>query len=331
MSVFAENKSPEKTGLTGRLHQWFKDEHAVGLDIGGGVVAAAHFARQKDGLVVDALAAEKTPPNLSIKEQAQCLHAFWRKHKLPTRTVCTSLHSPSLIVRSFSYTNVLENELKNVLPLEAEEALQLPQDDISFSWQLNPLSDRKNEISGTLIAAPRSIVRDHIRMIKAAGLYPVNVEIACSAVINLYAFARPEVTAPVCLVNLNSRLADIVIVSGKTVLPRVVLSSNPDGWNRGLDHLSDSIQSTLLHYQLKLKGAPIARLLLSGGERPAELAAQLSACTEVPVETWNPFASGKIRLEKHLQQSAAAGGDDRSHLAVCLGLGLRHPKHKIVE
>jgi Tfp pilus assembly PilM family ATPase len=323
------DKTKESVSFSGRMQRWLKDEHAVGLDICDGRAVAAHFVEHKGGLLLNALATETFDPGLSEKKIAQRIRSFWKQNQFPTRTVCTSLHSPSLIVRSFSFTNVLESELENVLSLQAEEALQLPIEDVSFSWQLNPDADRTEKISGTLIAVPRRVVRSHIRMITAAGLYPVNVEIACSAIINLYAYSTPQASAPVCLVSLTSHMAGIVMLANGASWPRVVFSSNNCGWGGNLSYLIESIKSALLQYQLKAKGAPASRLLLTGSEPLEKLVPPLAQQTGLPVEIWNPFETQHIQLAKHLKKNTFPDDPASPNLAVGLGLGLHHPKKEL--
>ncbi len=323
------DKTRESVSFAGRMQRWLKDEHAVGLDICDGRVVAAHFVQRKGGLQLDALATVTYSPDLSEKKLAQTIHAFWKQNKFPTRTVCTCLHSPSLIARSFSFTNVLESELENVLSLQAEEALQLPLDEVSFSWQFNPAPDRTDRISGTLIAVPRRVVRSHIRMINAAGLYPVNVEIACSAIINLYAFTAPQNSAPVCLVSLTSHMAGIVMLGNGAAWPHLVFSSNNAGWGGNLSYLIENIKSALLHCQLKIKGAAASKLLLTGSEPLEKLVPPIAQQTGLPVEIWNPFEARHIQLAKPLKKNLLQDDPESPNLAVGLGLGLHHPKMEL--
>ena len=50
------------SGLSGRLHRWAKNEHAVGLDVNDGQIVASHFTGHNGGLLLDALAMETVDP-----------------------------------------------------------------------------------------------------------------------------------------------------------------------------------------------------------------------------------------------------------------------------
>jgi len=329
------NRSDEKKrwldrGLPGRLHHWAKDEHAVGLDINDGLIVASHFVEHKDDWALSALASEVIDPALSEKELAHCIRSFWKKNKLPTRTVSTCLHTPSLIARFFSYTNVLQDELPRVLSLEAEEALQLPPEKIALSWHLNPKAERSGEISGALVATPRKTVSDHIRLMQASGLYPVNVEIGCSAIINLYDFLNEDTGhSTVCLVNLTAHMAEIVILSAGAAYPRIVFSSSEKGWQDNLEYLIENIQSALLHYQLKIKGDSIDKLLLVGCPQQNNVAGRIADALNIPVERWNLTSEEKIASFLHSKKAHLPEKMDALNLAAGLGLGLRRPKKEL--
>ena len=328
MNRLTQKEKLLRTGLSGRLHHWVKDEHAVGLDVNDGHIVASHFVKHKGDLLLNTLAAEAVAPDLSEKELARTIRSFWKKNKLPTRTVCTCLHASSLIARSFSYTNVSPDELPRVLTLEAEEALQLPLEQIALSWHLNP--NGNNEISGTLIAAPRRTVQSHIKLMQASGLYPISVEIDCSAVVNLFAFVNTETTpSPVCLINLTAQMAGVVVLSDESAYPRIVFSSNPNGWQDNSTYLIQNIDSALLHYQLRIKGDPVSKLLFTGDPQPDHFMKKIAEDMTLPVEKWNPISDGNVPTSTHLKKTLSTEEMEPFNLAAALGLGLCHPKGEL--
>ncbi len=114
------------------------EEDVAGLDINYGRVVASHFSRTGSDLWMDRLAAGEFSPQLSDRQIAAWLRSFWKKEKLPTRTVRTCLHSRSLIVRYFNYRNLNIDELPQTLSLEAEEAPAAAVDELVFDRHLNP-------------------------------------------------------------------------------------------------------------------------------------------------------------------------------------------------
>ncbi|MFA6172527.1 MAG: pilus assembly protein PilM [Kiritimatiellales bacterium] len=275
------------------------EEDVIGLDINYGRVVAAHFSKNGNGLQMDRLAAGEFSPELTDRQVAAWLRAFWKKEKLPSRTVRTCLHSRALMVRYFCYKNLSADELPQTLSLEAEEALQQPADELCFDWHLNPSGTGPDgtvsELSGILAAVPRKTVIRHLNLIRASGLYSVNVEISCSALYNFYTRLREAADmSPVCLINLADRTADIIMLSSSGTYPRTLFSAN-DRWEGNLDYLLENIQNALLYYHLKTNQYPIEKIVLIGRIPDKEsFPRTLEKNTSLPVSIFDPAAEPRM-------------------------------------
>ncbi len=329
MTSHSTEKKPPTLHPKGRLSRWLKDEYAVGLDLTDDYIAAAYFGMHGGKPRLRNLIAEPYDPELSEHDLARFIHSFWKRNKLPTWMACTCLHSSSLIVRPFVYTNVLSDELTQVLNLEAEEALQLPAADIALSWQLNPPPLSGPKISGALVAAPRRIVSRHIRLMQSAGLYPVNVDATFSAALNLYNFLHPQPGVPVTgIITLTAHMAEIIILSAGSIYPRILYSSGQSGWTQNPGHLIESIESALLHFQLKVKGEPVQKLLLSGGPDESGFLQKMKEALPVPIERWNPLEKNEIPLAAGFKKTGFAQMPGAMNLTTVLGLGLQRPRRE---
>lgn len=302
-------------------------EKTVGLDINFGRIVAACFAPGEDAPVLKKLAAVRYDPELSDNKLAGVLRHFWRKERLPSRTVCTCLHSRALAIRPFSYKNLTLDELPSALALEAEEALQKHAGEIALDWHLTPTapdaSGRRTELAGTLVAAPLKTVQRHLDLLKAAGLYAISVETSSTALYRLYCFlTRHEAPVPMCVVGLGERTADILMCSNGNSYPRTVFSAG-DGWDSNVDYLVKNIQDALLYYDLKRKHAPVARILLTGLlDGQAALQTRLQEETRLPVEIWDVVT----QMERAGVVSAVRKGTGGPYSpATAIGLGLRKP------
>ena len=302
-------------------------EHAIGLDISYGRMAAAFFV-EGNPTVLKRLAVAEYDPDLPDKELARKIRAFWKKEKLPSRTVCTCLHSRALAIRPFSYKNLTREDLPHALMLEAEEALQKKPEEIAMDWHLAPTgpdeeTGLRTELFGLLAAAPRKTVQRHLNLIKAAGLYSISVEPSCSAAHRCYAFLRhDQAPEPVCLINLADRTADIVVCSNGNCYPRTLFSAD-GGWKNNLNYLAGNIQDALLYYELKGRHAPIRQIVLTGSlPDPAGLIARLQQTTTLPVgilDVFNGLEKTGTRLDIFRDIPSTYS------LTTALGLGLRRP------
>ncbi|QHI70509.1 type IV pilus biogenesis protein PilM [Tichowtungia aerotolerans] len=295
-------------------------EQVVGLDINDGQITAAWFQAGNLHAGLKNIVCGEYSPGVDDRHVAKAIREIWRKEKIPTRTVQSCLHSRSLLIRYFKYENISREELPRVLSLEAEEALQCPIDEISLDWQLNtelPSNSNAQKLSGTLVAAPRHKVLRHLKLIKMAGLYSVNVHVSYSALNNLYSWLMKEQdTEPVCLINLTQSSVDIVMHSDNSNYPRTLFSAET-GWEHNGSYLLENIQNALLYYHLKLKHAPIKRIFLAGRLSGLdEFKKNLSEETSLPVSELDMSSILKIN-NKFL------AGDRARNQATAIGLGLK--------
>jgi Tfp pilus assembly PilM family ATPase len=303
----------------------FKGEHAVGLDINYDRIVATHFVRSGQELKLDQLAVEEYAPDSPDKVIAHHIRTLWKSRKFSTHTVCSCLHSHSQIVRFFSYRNLTLEELPKALMLEAEESLQLPPEEVVIDWCLND-GGAEGELSGVLVAAHRQKVVRHIALLRAGGVYPVNIEASCSALTNLCNFMLPVDTGPaVCLINLAERTADVVILSRGKNYPRTLFSVR-DRWEENMEYLLENIKDALLYYHLKVRQTSVGKIILTGRlpDVPA-LVAGLARATSLPVEVLDLFSDSRLApVLKKMPGSMLKN----CNLVTALGLGLRIPENE---
>lgn len=307
----------------------FDGEHAIGLDINHERMIATHFVRTAQGLILDQLVIEEIAPDSSDRLVSQQIRNLWKRHRFSTHTVCTSLHGQSKIVRYFSYNNLTPEELPHVLSLEAEETLQMSPDQVVAEWVLNSeMSKRQTagkEISGVLIAAPRSQVQQQISLLREGGVYPVNMEVSYSALVNFYQFMTPKADWPAtCLISLSERTADIVMLADGKIYPRTLFSVK-DGWAGNLGYLLENVKDALLYYHLKIGQEPIQKILLAG-QMPnmPTLGDRLAESTSLSVSVMDYLSDPRLAP---IIQKEFSGISSKVNLAIGLGLGLRMPKN----
>jgi Tfp pilus assembly PilM family ATPase len=309
----------------------FKGEHAIGLDINQDRIVATHFIRTSQGLMLDQLAVREYASGSSDKDISKHIRELWKSRRFSTHTVCSCIQSHAHIVRYFHYNNLTRDELPKALALEAEESLQLPPDEIVMDWCLNKAaaaegSQTEEELSGVLVAVPRQQVLQHINLLKAGGVYPVHIEVSCSALTNLCQFMAPLVgQSAVCLINLAERSGDIVILSNGESYPRTLFSVQ-DRWEDHMEYLLENIKDALLYYHLRVKKAPVKKILLTG-RMPAlpVLVDRLAKATALPVEV--PDLCSDPRLAPAIRREPAKLLKN-CNLVTGLGLGLRKPQNE---
>jgi Tfp pilus assembly PilM family ATPase len=307
-------------------------ETLAGLDIGDRQVAAAQVLASRDGrLTVQYAGVQEYAPDASDAQIAGAVRALWQKHHFPTFTVCSCLRSQSLTLKHFGFSGISERDLLSALKLEAEEALQIPPDRITFDWHLSrndPVqggSSTSREIEGVLVAAPSAEVDRHLAILKMAGLYAVVMDVGPLAISNLFCALRNRKASEksVCIVNLGRRTADISFLYNEaSIYPRSVFSRAAD-WVENPRYLADNIQDALKFYQFKLRRESVQQILVCGQIPGAKnYLDQLGQAIGVPVEAWDPVQEVELSMRTR-RVFAGNNGSMGSAMAVSLGLALR--------
>jgi Tfp pilus assembly PilM family ATPase len=311
----------------------FGKEEVIGVDLGDSYVGAAQLGTATDG-TPKLLAAGWVDCALDApeSERVAALKRLWKRFGLRSRTVCSCLRSPALLLRHFEFGPLSDDELASALRLEAEEAMQAFGNDLVLDWCPGRLGVPAAEAtapgrSGLLFAAPRHEVDHHLRVLHRAGLYPVAMDVGCLAVCNLFLGLRAwrHEDEAVGLVGLLTHSADIAIIHrGECIYPRTVLCTS-SAWENAAGFLGENIQDALCYYRMKGHHHAVERIVLVGNVPAAPAFINtLSTALELPVERWNPLLDLRERVGGGTmmvdEEAAATRG---SLLAACLGLALR--------
>ncbi|MCZ7592002.1 MAG: pilus assembly protein PilM [Kiritimatiellae bacterium] len=304
-------------------------EDIVGLDWSDGRIVAARVDASPLGAVrLLNVGWADVPADAADDVVAAAIKKVWHSAGMPSRTVAVALRGRSVVVRPFDYSSLHPEEFHAALRLEAEEALQLPQDKIALDWHINkegasetPSGPRS--FSGLLVAAPLQEVRQVQNILQMAGLFPVVMEPGATAMANLYraTHREPGACEDVCVLYLTRQSADISILFNERGLYARSLFARGGSWGDGMHNLHVGLQDALKYYVFKLRGLPVRRIVVTGqmSDTPG-LVEGLQSQTGLPVSVWNLLGDLKdtsSRVHKKLLE------DRRPAFAVSMGLSLR--------
>ena len=306
-------------------------EDVAGLDIGDGYIAAARVSRNGIGRVeVKNAGWREINPDASDGERIAAIRSLWRSCHMPTNTVCSCLRSRSAAIKPFRFTGVSSEELASAIQIEAEDVLQTDANRFYLDWYINGRERvGRNETEGAVseglfVATLREEVDRYLRLMQRAGVYPIRLNVAPVAVANLFLQLDPaEFTEDtLCLVNLTSHWADMVIIGpGPFLYVRSVFSVT-ETWGCAIPYLVQNLADVLEYYQRRLRRDPVQKVLFTGLIPDRETYGDiLTQALGIPVGRWNP-------LEHATLSGPAAdtilelGQEDGSILSTSLGLAL---------
>ncbi len=288
-------------------------ENIAGINIGDGFVSAARIVRRgRKKIVLTHAGWMEYEPDATEEEIVQAVRTLWKKARMPTRTVCCGLQSRSLSLKFFKYPDLAPRELASALQLEAEESLQLPQDQIALDWHLNrpkndPYTQLGEQLQGILVAVPKKEVERQLVLLKKAGLYPILTDTGCTSLCNLFLALRGEKVSTenaVCVVNLSRYHADIsILYNDHYIYPRTIISRSAE-WSSKLQYLIENISDALLYYHVKVDKTPVTQLVLTGFV-PVDpgFVAQIHDTIGLPTEVWSPLKDENFVIGRGVRSS----------------------------
>ncbi|MBK6874484.1 MAG: type IV pilus assembly protein PilM [Kineosporiaceae bacterium] len=219
-------------------------------------------------------------------------------------------------------------QVQDYLPIDANQAV------LDF-FPLEELTDSAGarKLRGLLVAASRDTVLANVRCAEKAGLDVVSVDLTSFAVLRALGKQSHAEVETEALIDVGARVTNIVVYSGG--LPRfvrILLMGGQDvtdaiaerlgvplghaeamkqqvafappteetaAVSRVVDAVSqefvDEVRGSLDYYAASNPGAPVERILISGGgSRLAGLVPRLGAATRVPVVAGDPMANLRI-------------------------------------
>ncbi|MDF7799994.1 pilus assembly protein PilM [Pontiellaceae bacterium B1224] len=308
-------------------------ENIAGINIADGVVSTARVVRRgRHKLALTHAGWMEYAPDASDEEIIRVIRSLWKKTKMPTRTVCSGLHTRSLCLKYFKYPDLAPRELTSALSLEAEESLQLPPGEIALDWHLNrpkndPYTQLGEQLHGILVAVGKKEVNGQLNLLKKAGLFPVITDVGCTSLCNLFLALRGEkvnTDNAVCVVNLSRFNADIsILYNDHYIYPRTIISRSSE-WSSKVQYLIENISDALLYYHVKVDKTPVNQLVLTGYvPKDPEFVAQIHDTIGLPTEVWSPLKDKNFTVARTIKSTKEH--DVISPLmTTSLGLGLRN-------
>jgi type IV pilus assembly protein PilM len=328
----------------------------VGLDIGSSSIKAVELTREKYDHVITGYA-QVDVQNEAARQEA--IAELMRVAKFRSKRVATAVSGKNVIFRYIGMPEMPQDKLVQAVRLEAEKYIPFDVNDVEIDAQkLVTTTDQagKQEMKVLLVAAKKTVVSDHSRMLSELGLQPVSVGVDGFALGNAWELGdlvNPGIQDPgrtVALIDIGSSKASINILRDNvSYFAREVPMGGQDLTNaiarrlgvepaqaeaikrepgdqvslvqeavsQVLEDLGNEINLSFDFFENQFDGE-VQEVWLTGGTALLPfLEESLEKIFEKRTKTWNPIEGLKVRADN---VNVEALNQQAPQLAVALGL-----------
>lgn len=160
---------------------------------------------------------ENKDPELKTAMIAEAVKKVFKDNGIKAKNVVTSLSGDAVIVRYVKLPFMTTEQLRTGIAHEAEQYIPLNIDQVILDFQiLGEIQEEGQKMIEVLLVAAKIEVVDHLlKILKAAGLTPVLIDVDAFALENTYEASLLEPSEEtVALVNIGASLTTINIMEG---------------------------------------------------------------------------------------------------------------------
>ena len=297
----------------------------------------------------------------------EIVQKVFRELGIKQKETALSISGHSVIIKKLSLPLMRAEELEDQIPWEAEQHIPFEISDVEIDYEILLRHEDLGQMDVLLVAAKKSEIADYTQIVREAKLKPEVVDIDAFALQNAYE-TNYGITAgeTIALLNVGASLTTLNIIKGPvTMFTRDIANGGnqiteeiqkqlnvsfeqAEIYKTGgamdssdvvpqevdaiveqsVDALSGEIQRSLDFYVATTSGEDISRIFISGGtSKISSLIQAIEKRARVPVEPLDPFR--RLILDQR-QFDAATLRNMAPQAAICVGLGLRKQREKVV-
>lgn len=199
-----------------------KPKRILGLDVGSHSVKAVEMTMKGEDVCITGYG--KLVLADANEDRGEAIARLLRTYNLKTRRVVTSVSGRSVIVRYVTMARMSDDNLRNAIKFEADKYIPFDIDEVVLDCQRLPTGDKEDggEMKVVLVAVKRSLIGEHVEILKVGGVNPRVIDVDSFALGN--AFELREKYSPrvegndrvVALIDIGASKTNINIVMGGT-------------------------------------------------------------------------------------------------------------------
>lgn len=200
----------------------------VGLDIGSSSVKAVKLRKLKDSYELTGAeivnlspeAMEETDQDRKNSFYVEAVKKIFKNKNIANSKVATGISGDSAIIRYIKTPYMGPEELKNMIPYEAEQYIPLGMDQVVLDYQVLAEVEDENQkkLSVLLAAVKNEIMNNHLDILKAARISPAVIDVDAFAICNAYMLNSQDESDSgvradtIALINIGAKFTLITIV-----------------------------------------------------------------------------------------------------------------------
>jgi type IV pilus assembly protein PilM len=328
----------------------------VGLDIGTTCIKAVELTRDKYDSVITGYAQIDVAAEASRQD---AIAELMRAAKFRSKRVATAVSGKNVVFRYITLPEIADDKLVQAVRLEAEKYIPFDVAEVEIDAQrLGTAADQsgKPEVRALLVAAKKTVVADHARMLSELGLQPVLVGVDGFALGNAWELGElvnPGVQDPgrtVALIDVGATKSSINILrdnvtcfarevamggqdltnaiarrSGIEPMQAEALKRNPgdqlgvvqEACAQVLEDLGNEVNLSFDFFENQFEGEVQDVRLTGGSALLPFLEESFERIFEKRTKTWNPIEGLKVRSDN---VDVEALNQLAPQLAVAIGL-----------
>lgn len=321
----------------------------LGLDIGTKTIKAVQLEKQGDRFLLVAAGITSTPQGTPLGSEqdtaakAEAVKKLINDAKITARETNLSLPETHVFTRLIELPALTDEEVGSAISWQAESYIPIPLEEASIDYQIIGRRGQQNTVQASvqvlLVAAPRNLVDNYVRIAGLAGLAVGSVETEMMAISR----SVSPTNATVIIMDLGGSSTNLALVkSGQLVMTRSIatggealtravaknLGVSPqqaeeykkayglskkqlEGKVRAslespLKIIADEIKKAIQYYKSELKmDDPVAEVILTGGSTGIpEITSFLAENLGIEIGIGDPFS--RIVKDERLNQSFMA-------------------------
>jgi len=198
-----------------------------GLDINGLSLKIVQLEKKRRGFVLSSFNEAKIDPSIinegvivdevALAKIIKLSYSTVKGKKIKTKYVVASLPEEKSFSQVIQMPKMSDEELRLAVPLEAENYIPMPIDDVYLDFQVIPqVKDYLNYLEVLIVAIPRKIVDSYVSCFKKAGLTPIIFETESEAIARALV-GKENKSSLLILIDFGENNTNFIVFSGGSI------------------------------------------------------------------------------------------------------------------